>query len=283
VEVSLANPDVVWAASTLTSDNIEVLVSIDGGDTFDPVQNYEIREMGNTSGLSTHPTQEGTAYLTFSFARSPKILKTTDFGSTWEDISGYEGGSESTSGFPDVAVYCVFVFPYDTNKIWAGTEIGLVETLDGGLTWNLANNGLPSVSVWDIKAVDDEIVLATHGRGIWSVVDSDLMGDDTGGTDDEDDTDDDEVVTSLNELKEKGIFIYPNPVTDYMNIDISSEMDIAMIRIISVSGRIIHEFGRQEIRNNSLRWNKGPARPGIYFVRIEDSDGKGSTSKILVR
>jgi hypothetical protein len=49
-----------------------------------------------------------------------------------------------------------------------GTEIGLVESLDGGATWALANNGLPSVGIWFLKVVEDEIVVGTHGRGIWS-------------------------------------------------------------------------------------------------------------------
>ena len=37
--------------------------------------------------------------------------------------------------------------------------IGLVESLDGGATWALANNGLPAVAIFQMRIVDDEIVV----------------------------------------------------------------------------------------------------------------------------
>ena len=33
----------------------------------------------------------------------------------------------------------------------------------------MANNGLPALPIWDMTHVEDEVVLGTHGRGIWSV------------------------------------------------------------------------------------------------------------------
>jgi len=121
------------------------------------------------SGFDTHPTDEATAYLTLSYSSYPKVLRTTDYGQTWTDISGFGTGTVSTNGFPNVATYCVSVMPYDTDIIWAGTDIGLVESTDGGASWHLADNGLPQVSIWEIRVVDDEVVVGTHGRGIWSV------------------------------------------------------------------------------------------------------------------
>ena len=66
--------------------------------------------------------------------------------------------------------------PFDTNQIWVGTEVGLFESLDGGTTWNYADNGLPPVHIYEMKIVNDEVVLATHGRGIWSVSLPELAG-----------------------------------------------------------------------------------------------------------
>ncbi|MGI9544368.1 MAG: T9SS type A sorting domain-containing protein, partial [Cyclobacteriaceae bacterium] len=64
--------------------------------------------------------------------------------------------------------------PHDPNIIWAGTEIGLFESTDGGQSWHFADNGLPAVSIWQLKVVDDQVVVATHGRGIWSVTINEL-------------------------------------------------------------------------------------------------------------
>ena len=167
VAISIANPQVVWAASYMNTSNATPNISMDGGLSFNATGgSSEIS--GRISGLDTHPTDEETAFITFSFADGAKILRTTDYGQTWSDISGFGTGTESTTGFPDVAVYCVAVMPYNTDIIWAGTDIGLVESTDNGATWSLHESNLPSVSIWEIKIVDDQVVLATHGRGIWS-------------------------------------------------------------------------------------------------------------------
>ncbi len=173
VRVSPADPDVVWAGSRMDADG-SIVVSTDGGATFTGTTDYTDVTMGRISGLAADPFDANTAYVLFSYATRPKILKTTDLGATWTDISGFGTGSTSTNGFPDVAVYDLLVWPNDPNRIWVGTEIGLVESTDGGATWALADNGLPAVGIWMLRAVEDQIVVATHGRGIWTTTDATL-------------------------------------------------------------------------------------------------------------
>lgn len=168
IKVSLANDQIIWAGHAISSAG-RVHVSTNGGRNFTPASLYPDAVLGSISGLATHPSEDSTAYALFSIAKAPKILKTTDLGKTWTDISGFGSGEKSATGFPDVAVYTLLVMPYNPDIIWAGTEIGLVESTDGGNTWALAQNGLPAVSVWELKVVDDQVVVATHGRGIWSV------------------------------------------------------------------------------------------------------------------
>jgi len=167
VRVSKADPDIVWAGARMDS-NGKISVSTDGGASFTGTSVYPDATMGGISGLATHATEANTAFVLFSFAERPKVLKTTDLGATWTDISGFGSGSVSTNGFPDVAVYDLLVWPNDPNHIWVGSEIGLIESLDGGATWALANNGLPGVGIWFLNAVEDEIIIGTHGRGIWT-------------------------------------------------------------------------------------------------------------------
>jgi photosystem II stability/assembly factor-like uncharacterized protein len=166
VEVSRANANIVWAgAGQYSSGNL--FVSTNKGVSFNSVPNPVGIKLGNISRIATHPWEPNTAYALYSFANTAKILKTTDLGQTWIDISGFGAGTSSTNGFPDVAVYCLYVRPDNTDIIWAGTEIGIVESLDAGATWSLLNT-FPNVSVWDMKGQDNEIVIATHGRGIWT-------------------------------------------------------------------------------------------------------------------
>ena len=176
IEISLANPAIVWTGNGISEED-KVFVSRDGGSTFSATAGYSGAEMGRVTGIATHPTDLGTAYLLFSQSNGPKILKTTDLGESWTDLSGFNGNQpDSDNGFPDVATYCLLVMPFDTNRIWVGTEIGLFESLDGGQSWLLAESGLPATAVWEMKIVNDEVVVATHGRGIWTVALPELLG-----------------------------------------------------------------------------------------------------------
>ena len=174
VRVSAADPDVVWAGARMDVDG-DILVSTNGGATFNGTTDYTTVTMGGISGLAADPHDAATAYVLFSYAERPKILKTVDYGANWADISGFGTGSVSTNGFPDVAVYDLMVFPNDASHIWVGSEIGLIESVDGGANWALADNGLPAVGIWKLAAIEDEIVLATHGRGIWTTTDPTLL------------------------------------------------------------------------------------------------------------
>ena len=170
VEVSRANANIIWAGSGMTNTGPllrSLHVSKDGGETFGPTQNYTTVKLGNITKLASHPLDDQTAFAIFSFPGSPKILRTTNLGETWEDISGFEGGAPGTRGFPDVAVYCLYVRPDNPDIIWAGTEIGIVESTDNGESWALMED-FPPVSVWDMKGQDNQVVIATHGRGIWT-------------------------------------------------------------------------------------------------------------------
>lgn len=169
VEVSRANANIIWAGSGMVNSGTvrNLHVSTDGGQTFTAANNYTERTLGGITKLASHPTQPNTAYAIFSFAGRPKILRTTDLGQSWQDITGFGTGSTSTTGFPDVAVYCVYVRPDNPDIIWAGTEIGIVESEDNGASWTLLDD-FPNVAVWDMKGVDNQVVIATHGRGIWT-------------------------------------------------------------------------------------------------------------------
>jgi hypothetical protein len=166
VEVSKANPKIVWAGSG-QHDSTTLFVSTDAGQTFTSVPNPAGYTLGGITHIATHPYEANTAYALYSFAKTAKILKTTDLGQTWTDISGFGTGQTSSKGFPDVAVYSLYVRPDNTNIIWAGTEIGIVESLDGGTSWSMLT-AFPAVAVWDMRGQDNEVVIATHGRGIWT-------------------------------------------------------------------------------------------------------------------
>lgn len=174
--ISLATPNIVWSGSDLRSGSVTT-VSQDGGKSFVPISTYPQADLGVMTNIATHPNDDSCAYFLFSQANGPKIIRTTDLGETLEDISGFGSNqANSDNGYPDVATYSLLVMPYDDDILWAGTEIGLFESRDGGSSWQYADNGLPPASIWDMKIVNDEIIVGTHGRGVWTVSLPELEG-----------------------------------------------------------------------------------------------------------
>jgi len=172
IKVSKANPSIVWALCGL-EDNLGFL-SKDHGKSFYPLSE-EHEFTGFPSGLATHSHEPATAYVLFSHPNYPKILETTDYGETWTDLSGFGKSDQSNNGFPDVAVYDLIVMPHAPNTLWVGTEIGLFRSSDRGQSWHYVDDGLPPVAIWQMKIRDNEVILGTHGRGVWTIKTSEIQ------------------------------------------------------------------------------------------------------------
>ena len=98
---------------------------------------------------------------------TPHVFKTTDYGKTWTSVVSPESG---VRGF-------AHVIKEDTvspNLLFLGTEFGLWISLDGGKQWaQYHGRDFPQVPVRDIVVHprDFDLVIATHGRGIWVIDD----------------------------------------------------------------------------------------------------------------
>jgi photosystem II stability/assembly factor-like uncharacterized protein len=96
------------------------------------------------------------------------VYRTVDYGKTWTPLA-----TPATTGVRGYA----YVIKEDTqarNLLFLGTEFGLFVSLDAGSTWAAFKPGnFPAVAVRDlaIQNRDSDLVVATHGRGIWIVDD----------------------------------------------------------------------------------------------------------------
>jgi photosystem II stability/assembly factor-like uncharacterized protein len=118
------------------------------------------------------PNNKFTAYVTFTSFGVPDgqhIFKTTNLNDpapVWTPAGG---------GIPDVPVSALVVDPQDSNSLYAGTDIGVYHSSDGGASWQPFGTGLPRVAVFDaeISNVQRVLRIATHGRGMY---DADIPG-----------------------------------------------------------------------------------------------------------
>ncbi|MGE5102146.1 MAG: glycosyl hydrolase, partial [Deltaproteobacteria bacterium] len=106
-----------------------------------------------------------TVYATFQNHQSgdykPYVVKSTDLGKTWTNITGNLPVRGSTWAIAEDYV--------DRNLLFVGTEFGLFFTNDGGKHWVQLKGGLPTIQVRDltIQKRENDLVVATFGRGFY--------------------------------------------------------------------------------------------------------------------
>ena len=162
---SPVRPGVIWAGA----DDGKVQVTTDGGATWLD----RTAKIGAAGGPASHwvtrvfpsPHEAGTCFVSKTGWRfdeyKPYLFKTTDYGETWTSVAGNLPG--------DKPVNVVVQDRKNAGLLFAGTEWGLYLSLDGGATWHPFKNNMPWVKVTDlvIHPRENDLVVATYGRGVW--------------------------------------------------------------------------------------------------------------------
>ena len=181
------NANVIWAGT----DDGNLQVTRDGGRTWTNV-------VSNVQGLppttwvsSVEPGHfdEAVAYATFdghmSGDMATHVYRTADFGKTWEPLSAGlkpRPSAEATGGANETAAgqgsslaglrgyaHVIKEDLVDPDLLFLGTEFGLFVSIDRGRRWAQVTSGIPNVAVRDlaIHPRDHDLIVATHGRGIY--------------------------------------------------------------------------------------------------------------------
>ncbi len=163
ISESPMRPGVIWVGT----DDGNVQVTKDGGTTWSNVR-ANVQGVPNGTWVSRVEAShfaEGTAYLTFDGHRSddfkPYVFVTTDYGKTWTSLA---------NGIPDGhSVYVIREDLRNRNLLFLGTEFGVFFSIDAGKQWSSLKLNMPTVAFHDllIHPRDNDLIAATHGRGIW--------------------------------------------------------------------------------------------------------------------
>ncbi len=164
---SPAIPGIIW----IGTDDGTVQLSRDSGATWTnlsmkvPVLAEKSGELYHISKIEPSRFDAGTAYLAVDGHRlddlKPYLYVTRDYGQTWSSI---------VSNLPvNGNVNVVREDPKNKDLLFVGTEYGVYVSIDGGREWRQFMSGLPTVRVDDllIHPCDNDLIVGTHGRGIY--------------------------------------------------------------------------------------------------------------------
>ena len=135
-----------------------VSVTVDGGTTW----TQAIIGLPNryVSDIIVDPAHSEIAFVSMSGFQSQHVFKTVNRGASWTSING---------NLPDVPVNAIVRIP--GGDLFAGTDLGVYVSGDGGISWTRPATGLPNIAVFDLafNRATSTLVAATHGRGMFSL------------------------------------------------------------------------------------------------------------------
>jgi photosystem II stability/assembly factor-like uncharacterized protein len=166
VSESPLDKNIIWVGT----DDGNIQVTRNGGKKWTEVSknisNYPADAW--VSSVTASRFDQATAYVTVDAHKvgdmGVYVYKTNDFGKNWTLIT-----DENIEGYAHKIIEDLV----DEDLLFLGTEFGLYVSFDGGTQWVRFKGNLPKVSVRDlvIQEREEDLVIATHGRGIMVIDD----------------------------------------------------------------------------------------------------------------
>lgn len=169
IDESPITKGLIWVGS----DDGLIHVTRDGGKNWENVTPKGFPDFIRVNCIAASPFDPGTAYVAATMYLSddyrPFLYKTTDYGKTWTKIvSGIPADDFTRTIRPD---------PNSKGLLFAGTEAHLYISYNDGESWLPFQLNLPNVPITDItfQKRDDDLVIATQGRGFYVLGDLPLV------------------------------------------------------------------------------------------------------------
>lgn len=147
------------------TDDGQVFTTANGGRTWSDVTPSGVGAWWKVFMVDAGHFDKRTAYVAVNTLRlddmTPHLYRTHDGGKTWTDISARLSalGSGPTNALRED--------PKRKGLLYAASERGVYLSPDDGETWTSLQYNLPRSSVRDLIVKDNDVAVATHGRGFW--------------------------------------------------------------------------------------------------------------------
>ena len=151
--------EIIWVG---TDDGL-IQLTTDNGKQWHNVTPPLVPVWARIDAISPSPFNPAAAYIAVNTHRigkhEPLILKTSDYGKTWQTI---------IHGLPsDEYVNVVRTDNVRKGLLFAGTNRSVYVSFDNGDNWQPLTLNFPTTSVRDLVVHDNDLVAGTQGRGIW--------------------------------------------------------------------------------------------------------------------
>ncbi|MFT5724636.1 MAG: photosystem II stability/assembly factor-like uncharacterized protein [Bacteroidia bacterium] len=227
--------NVLWVGS----DDGLLHISKDGGANWQNITPKYLPAWTMINSIEVDPFERGTAYIVATSYKlgdnRPYIVKVEDYGAKSTPIVA--GISN------DHFVRCVRADRKRKNLLYAGTERGMYISYNGGKQWQAFELNLPEVPITDMVQKDNDLVVATQGRGFWIIdqLDAVRVGQLKSITD------------SISLIASEGTALTPRgkaTLSFYMK-DSVSKKDTFFLDVLDANGQAIRTFSNQKFSKDT--------------------------------
>ncbi len=219
--------------------------------------------------VAVDPVNENIAYVTYNGLKwrdpQPHVFRTTDKGLSWTNISG---------NLPDAPVNAFAIDPARPNVLFVGSDVGAYVSFNTGQTWQFLGQGLPMVSVYDMKVhpTANYLVAGTHGRSMYKIDLAQVVGISSGS----------ENIAADYNLGQN----YPNPFNPTTNLEFTiPKSGFVSLKVYDVLGKevktLVNETRAAGIYK--IKFDGNNLSSGLYFYRLESAEFVDIKRMILVK
>ena len=263
IDVAATNSNVIYAGT----DDSHVWVTTDNGTTWNDVSaSLPYRWV---TRVIVDPNNESNVYVTFSGLKwhdpQPHVFKSSDKGNNWTDIS---------SNLPDAPVNAFAVDNNDPNRLYLGSDVGAFMSFNGGVSWQPIADGLPTVSVYDMKihSTENYLAIGTHGRSMYKVDLSQVVNN----------------IQNQSTIAEnfKLYQNYPNPFNPTTKLSfVIGNSSFVTLKVYDVLGKEVATLVNEEKSSGkySVNFNANNLASGIYFYKLQAGNFTKTMKMILMK
>jgi len=254
IGVSHMDPDTVYVCTAPNDIRaMKVQLSADGGNTFTDISGGLPNRYPRD--IAVNPRDSRIVYIAFSGFGTGHLFRSDNAGSSWTDIS---------TSLPDIPFHCITLDPQHPDTLFAGSDLGVFVSVDGGQNWDAMNTGFPdAVLIFDLvfSPADNSLVAFTHGNGMYRNA---LTGLPVGTADNP-------------ENRHKGFKISNTLVDEILYVE-EIRNETGNYSICNMEGRRVKE-GSFQSRSEQLYLGDIP--PGIYFIYSSGKEEERHAHKFI--